>query len=90
MRVVNVPQAPEPARVAQVGAALQEPDAVDVPMRSAQAPLRPTDEPIRPATISEMDAKRILRGVNQEKPCAASHARMPVTPAAAVAAPTMH
>ena len=53
-------------------------------------PLRPTDAPSRPIAISEIVANRSLRGVSQRNPLAASHVRMPVTPAAAVVAPIMH
>lgn len=55
-----------------------------------QVPLSPTDAPIRPAAISEIVAIRVLRGVIQLKAFATSQARMPVTPTAAVVAPTMH
>jgi hypothetical protein len=47
-------------------------------------------DPMTPATTKEMVANRIRRGVIHEKPLALSHARMPVTPAAAVVAPIMH
>jgi hypothetical protein len=47
-------------------------------------------DPIRPTTTRETVAKRIRRGDIHEAPFAASHARMPVTPTAAVVAPIMH
>lgn len=60
------------------------------PGRERQVPLRPTDAPIRLAAISNPVARRIRRGVNQEKPLLASQARMPVVAATAVLAPIMH
>ncbi len=50
----------------------------------------PTDAPSMPATMSEPVASRIRRGVIHANPLVASHARVPVTPAAAVVAPIMH
>ena len=59
-------------------------------MKAGQAPVNPTDAPISPAAISTTVTARSLRGVIHEKPLAASHALMPVAPAAAVEAASMH
>jgi transposase len=55
-----------------------------------QVALTPTDAPIKPRATIPAVRNRILRGVSHEKPFVASHARTPVTPAAAVVAPIMH
>jgi hypothetical protein len=54
------------------------------------APWNPTADPINPAMIKANVARRIRRGVRNEKPFALSHARVPVTPAPAVIVPIMH
>jgi hypothetical protein len=50
----------------------------------------PTDAAIKPRVTRPAVTNRILRGVSHAYRLVASHARMPVAPAAAVVAPIMH
>jgi hypothetical protein len=56
----------------------------------AQPGLTLTEAPIKATTINAAVRKRSLRAVSHENRLAWSHARMPVAPAAAVAAPITH